>query len=147
MSVVFGEGAFGEARPVYGFPIILALSLIGCIAGSLLTQPDDEGVLKNFYLKVRPWGFWKPIRDKVLHEYPGLVANKNLRRDMFNVVVGIAWQTALTATGIFLVIEEWTYLLACVAVIAVTSIVLKYNWYDKMEDYPEDLPAALTASD
>ena len=147
MSVVFGEGAFGEARPVYGFPIILALSLIGCIAGSLLTQPDDEGVLKEFYLKVRPWGFWKPIHDKVLHEHPGLVANKNLRRDMFNVVVGIAWQTALTATGIFLVIEEWMCLLACVAVIAVTSIVLKYNWYDKMEDHPTDLPAALTASD
>jgi hypothetical protein len=66
---------------------------------------------------------------------------------MFNVAVGIIWQTALTATGICLVIEEWTYLLVCVAVTAVTSIVLKYNWYDKIEDYPKDLPAALTAGD
>jgi len=139
MTLLFGEGAFGEASPVYGFPIILALSLVGCIAGSLLTQPDDEEVLKKFYLKVRPWGFWKPIHEKVLHEHPDVVANKDLRRDMFNVAVGIIWQTALTATGIFLVIEEWTYLLVCVAVTAVTSVVLKYNWYDKMEDYPKDL--------
>jgi Na+/proline symporter len=139
MTLLFGEGAFGNARPVYGFPIILALSLIGCIAGSLLTQPDHEEVLKNFYLKVRPWGFWKPIHEKVLHEHPDLEVNKGFRRDMFNVVVGIIWQTALTATGIFLVIEAWTYLLTCVAVTAVTSIVLKYNWYDKMEDYPKDL--------
>jgi len=140
MTLLFGEGAFGQARPVYGFPIILALSLIGCIAGSLLTQPDDEEVLKRFYRKVRPWGFWQPIHEKVLREHPDLEGNKDLRRDMFNVVVGITWQTALTATGIFLVIEAWTYLLASVAVTVVASIVLKYNWYDKMENHPKDLP-------
>jgi SSS family solute:Na+ symporter len=139
MTLVFGEGAFGEARPVYGFPIILVLSLIGCIAGSLMTKPDDEAVLEKFYLKTRPWGFWKPIHEKVLQEHPELAANEDLKRDMFNVVVGIVWQTALTATGIFLVIEQWTYMLMCVAAIAVTSIILKYNWYDKMEDYPKDL--------
>jgi len=139
MSLLFGEGAFGEARPVYGFPIILALSVIGCIAGSVLTPPDDEDVLKNFYRMVRPWGFWKPIHEKVLREHPDLERNRDFRRDMVNVVVGIIWQTALTATGIFLVIEEWTVLLACVGVTAVTSIVLKFNWYDRMEDHPKDL--------
>ncbi len=142
MTLLFGEGAFGEARPVYGFPIILAFSLIGCIAGSLFTAPDDEAVLKNFYIKVRPWGFWKPIHEKVVREQPGLAANKDLKRDMFNIVVGIIWQTALTAAGIFLVIEQWKYLLVCAAVVAVTSMVLKYNWYDKMEDYPKDLQAS-----
>ncbi|UCG85432.1 MAG: Na+:solute symporter [Gemmatimonadota bacterium] len=139
MTVLFGEGAFGEARPVYGFPIILAFSLIGCIAGSLLTKPDDEVVLKNFYLKVRPWGFWKPIHDKLKREHTDLELNRCFKRDMLNIVVGIFWQTALTATGIFLVIEAWTYLLVSVAVTVVTSIVLKYNWYDKMENHPKDL--------
>jgi len=139
MTLLFGEGAFGEAKPVYGFPIILVLSLIGCIAGSLMTKPDDEVVLKEFYLKTRPWGFWKPIHEKVLQQHPELAANGDLKRDMFNVVVGIVWQTALTATGIVLVIEEWRYLLLCVAVIAVTSVILKYNWYDRMEDFPKDL--------
>ncbi len=147
MTILFGEGAFGEARPVYGFPIILVLSVIGCIAGSLLTRPDDEEVLKKFYLGVRPWGFWKPIHEKVLHEHPDLECNKNFKRDMFNVFVGIIWQTALTTAGIFLVIEEWTLLLVCVAVIAGTSTILKYNWYDKIEDYPKDLPEALPTSD
>src|SRR5690606_32758353 len=86
---------------LYAFPVILALSLVGCVAGSLLTPPDDEEVLKNFYLKVRPWGFWKPVYEKVAAEYPGLEANRDFGRDMFNVAVGIAWQTSITAAGIF----------------------------------------------
>ncbi len=52
------------------FPIILALSLIGCLAGTLATAPDDRAVLKDFYRRVRPWGFWGPIRDKVQKEDP-----------------------------------------------------------------------------
>lgn len=142
LSWIFGEGAFGEAAPVYGFPLILAISLIGCIAGSLMTPPDDEEVLKNFYLKVRPWGFWKPIHDKVVREYPGITANRDFGRDMFNVVVGTIWQTALVATGIYIVLQDLTALAICIGLIVVTSAILKVNWYDKMEDYPADLTLA-----
>ena len=122
---------------LYTFPIIFLLSLIGCIAGSLLTKPDDDEVLKNFYIKVRPWGFWKPIHDKVVQEHPGLEANHEFKRDAFNIVIGIIWQTALTAAGIFLVIQEYTSLLICAGIIAITSLILKVNWYDKITDYPQ----------
>ncbi|HEX7071301.1 MAG TPA: sodium:solute symporter family protein [Rhodothermales bacterium] len=134
MSLAFGSGAFGEAAPVYAFPVILLISLVGCVAGSLLTPPDDEEVLKNFYYRTRPWGFWRPIHEKVVEEHPEVVANGNFRRDMANIVVGIAWQTALTATGIFLVIREFEELALCVTVVLVTSAILKKNWYDKLED-------------
>ena len=131
---------FSNITEIYTFPIILVISLIGCILGTYLTPPDDEETLKNFYLRVRPWGFWKPIHEKLLAEYPDLEANRNFGRDMVNVVVGIVWQTALTATGIFLVIEMYSALLACIAVVLVTSAFLKYNWYDKLEDYPREHP-------
>nr|WP_243663381.1 sodium:solute symporter [Rhodothermus marinus] len=132
---------------IYTFPIILGVSLVGCIAGSLFTPPDDEEVLKNFYLKVRPWGFWKPIHEKLAAEFPELEANRNFKRDMLNVAVGIVWQTALTAAGIYLVLERTTELLICAGLIVACSIFLKYNWYDRMEDYPRDLEqyAAKTA--
>lgn len=140
MTWIFGNAAFGQAQPVYAFPAILGISIVGCIAGSLLTPPDDEEVLKNFYLKVRPWGFWGPVHAKVLRDYPGLEANRDFKRDAVNVAVGIVWQTALTATGIFLVIEEWGRLFACLGVVVLTSVVLKVNWYDKLEDYPKETP-------
>ncbi len=124
---------------IFSFPIILAVSLVGCVAGSLLTGPDDEEVLKRFYLRVRPWGFWKPIHDKLALERPGLLANRAFGRDMFNVVVGTAWQTALVAAGIYLVLQDFVALGICLAVVVVGSLILKFNWYDKMEDYPADL--------
>lgn len=135
---------FGQATPLYAFPLILGLSLVGCIAGSLLTEADPPEVLKDFYLKVRPWGFWKPVHDAVVAEHPEIQANRHFRRDAVNVLVGIAWQTGLVAIGILIVLEDWVALAIAVGVVLATSAFLKVNWYDTLEDYPEqpDLGAA-----
>jgi solute:Na+ symporter, SSS family len=132
------DGAFGAATPLYGFPIILGLSLVGCVAGSLLTRPDDEAVLKNFYIKTRPWGFWRPVHEKVVAEQPGLVANRHFKRDAVNVLVGVAWQTGLVAIGILLVLQDFRALSLVTLFVIAASAFLKFNWYDKLEDYPEE---------
>lgn len=126
-----------DVQPLYVFPINLLVSLLGSILGSLLTQPEEDEVLIKFYFRVRPWGFWKPIHQKALAQYPQLTANKDLGRDALNVAVGLIWQTALTAAGIFLVIQQYDYLAISVGVILLTSWFLKQNWYDKLQDWPE----------
>jgi Na+/proline symporter len=128
-----------DVAPIFAFPAVLALSLVGCIAGTLLTPPDDDEVLERFYLRVRPWGFWKPVHERLLLTHPGLVANTAFKRDMFNVVVGIVWQTALTATGIFIVLRDGRALAISASLVLVTAATLKLTWYDKLEDYPADL--------
>lgn len=128
-----------DLTPIYAFPIILGVSFLSCIIGSLTTQPDDMEVLKNFYLKVRPWGFWKPVYEALVIDHPEIQPNRDFKRDMFNVGVGIIWQTALTATGIYLVLEEYLYLSIAVSITLVASIILKYNWYDKLENHPSDI--------
>ena len=115
------------------FPIILALSLIGCFAGTLLTAPDEEAVLKNFYRRVRPWGFWGPIREKVQREDPTFQPNPDFLRDMFNVVVGIAWQTSLVAFPVYLVIRRYEISAAAFGIAMATSIILKFTWYDHLK--------------
>jgi SSS family solute:Na+ symporter len=116
------------------FPLTFAISLAGCLAGTWLTQPEDEEVLKDFYRHVRPWGFWGPILAKVRAEDPGFERNKDFWRDMFNVVVGITWQISLVAFPIYLVIQEFRRAAITGAVIAVTSIVLKFTWYDRLRE-------------
>ncbi|MDH3987576.1 MAG: Na+:solute symporter [Gammaproteobacteria bacterium] len=116
------------------FPLLLLVALAGSIAGCLLTEPDDEEVLKKFYKQSRPWGFWTPIYEKVVAEDPEFVRNENFARDWMNVVVGIIWQVTLVVMPIFLVIRKFDSLAVSAAVCVATTWVLKKHWYDRLED-------------
>jgi SSS family solute:Na+ symporter len=123
---------------IYAFPYILAISVVGCIAGTYLSEPEPDEVLMDFYMRVKPWGFWKPVLLKVQQRYPGFQPNRNFRRDMFNVAVGIAWQTSLVALPIFLVIHETTSVFVSLAVLVVTSVILKFTWWSRLDEASRD---------
>ena len=123
---------FDGVFDLYTFPLMLALSLAGCVIGTLLTKPVDEEVLKAFYRQVRPWGFWGPIREKVMAESPDFKANDNFSRDAMNVVVGVIWQTSLVMLPIYIVLQQMTPILATAAIALVTSAILKVTWFDKL---------------
>ena len=125
---------WGLERNMALFPIILGISAATAILVSLLTKPDDVEVLKKFYKQVRPWGFWGPIRDMVCREDPNFKPNTNFSRDMLNSAVGIAWQTMLVLIPIYLVIKSFRNMWIAIAVLVVTSIFLKINWYNKLEE-------------
>ena len=74
-------------------------------------------------------------------DYPSVSRNKNFSRDAINVLIGIVWQTSLTAAPIFMVIQHWHEFVIAMTVAVVTSIFLWFNWYKKLEDYPADTPA------
>ena len=119
---------------LYSFPFILLISAVASIIASLLTQPEDEKLLKDFYTHVRPWGFWKPVYKMVVRDNPNFKRNKNFGRDMINVAVGIAWQMTLVIIPVYLVIKEKMPLFVSVVILVVSSIFLKKNWYDKLEE-------------
>jgi Na+/proline symporter len=127
---------WGFEKNLATFPAILAVALLGSVAGSLLTKPDDQRVLEEFYLRVRPWGFWGPIARAVEARVPGAAPNRELPRDMLNVAVGIVWQTALTTTGVYLVIQDYRGLAISIVAIVASSVWLKVAWYDHLRDYP-----------
>lgn len=116
------------------FPIILVVSTFFSIVVSLLTKPEDESVLKEFYRSVRPWGFWKPIEQKVLAEDPNFRPNRDFAKDMINVAVGIVWQTTFVLIAVYLVLQRFKPLAICAGLLVVTSIFLKFNWYNKLEE-------------
>ncbi len=124
------------------FPLVLALSLVGCLAGTLLTKPEDEEVLKDFYRHVRPWGFWAPIHQKVVRQDPTFKRNQDFLRDMFNIVVGIVWQVSLVVLPMYIVIREFTRAALTAAVILITSAILKFSWYDRLEQREIESQAA-----
>ena len=123
-----------EALPLYWWPVLFVLSMAGCLIGTYAAPPTDEGVLKNFYKTVRPWGFWKPIHQKVVVEDPSFVANKRFKLDMFNVVIGIVGQLCFTLLPMYFILGMQKPLWITIASIIAIVIILKKTWWDKLEN-------------
>ncbi|MGA2684308.1 MAG: sodium:solute symporter family protein [Verrucomicrobiota bacterium] len=123
---------FPDVHAINTFPIILGISLIVCLIATFLTKAEEMGVLKDFYRRVRPWGFWGPVHALVVKEDPTFQRNKDFFRDMFNIVFGTIWQTCFIVLAMFLVTRHFRNMLITLAVLVITSIILKFNWYDKL---------------
>ena len=120
-------------NPLYTVPVILVISAIGSVLGTLFTEPEEDAILMQFYRTVNPWGAWGPVRAKVMQADPTFRPNPNFGRDSANVSVGIVWQLCLTALPIYLVLRQWHWVMAIAATLVVTTVFIKFNWYDKLE--------------
>jgi Na+/proline symporter len=125
--------AFPEIKPLEAFPALMLISAVGSVAGSLLSPPEEEGVLLDFYTRTRPWGWWGPIRELAVRRDPEFRPNKDFGLDLLNIVVGIIWQTSFVALPIYVVIRHWNEAMVCLGIIAFTSLILKRTWYDRLE--------------
>lgn len=117
---------------LYLFPVFLIISIAGCVFGTYIYPPTDEETLMNFYRSVRPWGFWKPIHDKVVSKYPEFNTNKDFKRDMFNIMVGVVAQTVLVILPFYIIVGHWTALGVTLAILVICGILLKKYWYDHL---------------
>lgn len=125
---------FEGILPLYVWPLLFLISVIGCIAGTYTAPPTDRAILKAFYSTVRPWGFWKPVHNDVVAENPSFQPNKRFKLDMFNVVLGIIAQCCLTILPMYLVLWMKLPLLVTVVILTIIILILKRTWWDKLED-------------
>lgn len=120
---------------LYYWPVLFLLSLAGSILGSYATPPTEETALMSFYRTVRPWGFWKPIHQKVLAADPAFVGNRNFRLNAFNIFLGITGQLCLTILPMYIVLWLKGPLLITVVLLLIICFILKRTWWDKLNEY------------
>jgi Na+/proline symporter len=125
---------YPSLQVVYSYPLIVLFAVIISIIVSINTKPEDDEVLIKFYKQVRPWGFWKPVHDKIVAQDPNFKTSANFLRDMFNVLVGIVWQTAIKLLPIYLILLQYYSLGISLAIVFITTYILKKTWYDKLEE-------------
>ena len=121
-----------DMNRIYILPFSLLISTIASIVVCLRTPPEKDEVLESFYRNVRPWGFWEPVYENLVRKNPNLQKNTNFRRDAFNVGVGIIWQLNLMVIPICIVIRQYDTLWISIVVLVITSIIMKFTWYDKL---------------
>lgn len=119
---------------LYVWPILFLISIAGCIIGTYTAPPTPTDTLVSFYKTVKPWGFWGPIKEKVMQEDSTFIPNNQFGLDMFNVVLGIIAQCCLTILPMYIVL--WMKLPLLITILILTAIVfiLKKTWWDKLEN-------------
>ena len=95
---------------------------------------ENKEEVKKFYKKTNPWGFWGPIRKEVQHEDPEFMPNNELKKDLFNILIGIIWQMAQVVIPIYFMIRQSYELMAWSVVLITTTWLLKKYWWDRLKD-------------
>ncbi len=122
-----------HVHAIYLFPIIFMVSLTGSFLGTYLTKPTEMNTLKSFYKSVRPWGWWKPVYNELLKEDSNFQKNTDFWKDMLNCVIGIIWQSSMIVMPIYFVIRDYPKATISLLVFVITSIILKFTWFDKVK--------------
>ena len=119
---------------LYYFPVLFVISIAGCLIGTYTAPATEAAVLDNFYKTVRPWGFWKPVHERVIKADPGFQANKRFGLDMFNVVLGIIAQLCLTVLPMYIVLGMQLPFIVTLVLIIIIVFILKRTWWNKLEN-------------
>jgi SSS family solute:Na+ symporter len=125
---------FSGIQFLYYFPLLFIISMAGCLIGTYTAPSTDTEILKAFYRTVRPWGFWKPIRQLVMVEDAAFEPNTRFKLDMFNIVLGVIAQLCLTILPMYLILGMKMPLIYTLSAIAVIGFILKRTWWDKLEN-------------
>jgi len=121
------------ALPEYAtFLVPAAASLLGCLIGTFLTPPTDEAVLDNFYQITQPFGFWKPMRDKLSFPQQAKIQQEN-RRDCIAICIAVPWQLVLFLTGMMVITKQWEQLGWLLLLLILLSIGLYFTWFRYLE--------------
>ncbi len=132
---------FPDAPIYYVFPLICTASLITSIAVSLATKPVAANVLIDFYESVRPFGLWKPIRQKARLSPDQLSAkSERLSITLLNVALGMLMITGLYLFPMYLVGHWYAKSILWFALAAAPAIALKYTWYQNLPESHSETP-------
>jgi hypothetical protein len=104
------------------------MSLIGIVAGTLLTKPIDGRTVQNFYNKTRPFGAWGKYRDALPASTREAIKKENTR-DIISVFIAVPWQLVLFMFMMNLVFKAWSQALTLGLIFIGLSVALYFNWF------------------
>ncbi len=125
---------FFDTWPVFVvFPLIVVASLLLSILGSLLTRPVDQEVLFSFYRSVRPFGFWRPVKEAFIHSREKKVSvSENAWVAFLNVILGMAAIASLYLFPMYLVGHWYRSSIISLGVGLAAVLILKFTWHRKL---------------
>jgi len=132
LAAVIVPEIFPNTLELYLFPILLTISFLGSVLGTYSAPSTNEKILIEFYSNVKPWGFWNPIKNKLLENNKLVKDEATFGKDMLNVGIGIIAQTSLVIIPMYLIFGQIYPLLITLGVLIICLFLLKKYWWNKL---------------
>ena len=120
------------------FAVLFVISVVTSVGASLATAPTDMQTLCDFYRRVRPAGFWGPVRAQCAGDAPPHKPD-HTPLDALSVLVGTIGVQALWLTSTYAVTHQWRAFAVAAVVTLAAAIVLYFTWYRQLPDPDEDV--------
>ncbi|NQZ59924.1 MAG: sodium:solute symporter, partial [Lentisphaeraceae bacterium] len=117
----------------------LVAGLVGAIIGTFCSKETDDDVLKNFYIKTRPFGFWGHLKRQLPQAEQDKM-NKEHFNDLISVPFALLWQVAMFLAPMLVVLHHWQAFAWTMVLFVVGGTGLYFFWYRNLPEanYYED---------
>lgn len=119
--------AFRDAPEYIGFSVIASLVLVTMIIVSLLTPAVPPATIRNFFLRTRPFGFWKAVRRELPADDVRRMRREN-RRELAALLLAVPGQIVLFLLPMTVVMHRWRDAALLALALLVCSIGLRRIW-------------------
>jgi len=122
-----------NAPPFATFGFVMVCSTVGTIIGTFLGKPTDMDTLLKFYKRIRPFGFWKPVRELCEPEFVAGVEKENTH-DLRLLIPACVWQVTLFWMMTALVAQKWISFVGSFIIVVMLSLFLYKYWYKNLKN-------------
>lgn len=115
---------------------IISSLIITTIIG-LIVKPTDKQILVSFYSRIRPFGFWGPVRREAIAQ--GLVKASD-REPMWDAINGLivpVFQFMIALLPFYLFLRKWPQFWMAAGLLAIVTIILYFTWYKNLPSKDE----------
>jgi len=102
-----------------------------------LFKPADMEVLVKFYAKVRPFGFWGPVRAEAVRRDLVPAGDRMPSIDLLNAFITAGFQLSLALVPFYLFLHRMPELSFWLAALVVLAVVLYFTWYKNLPSKEE----------
>jgi SSS family solute:Na+ symporter len=114
------------------FPVLSGISLVSCLIFSFLFPPASNNALKNYFRRIRPFGFWKPVRQMLEESGEDTSRFARDRLDIPNAIVATFFFIFLYLFMMDLVLHNWNRVLSLLILLLGGGLILYFNWLKRL---------------
>ncbi len=131
-TIILQKILFAYWSPALTLAFDTLLSLCLTVIIGFISKPTDMEVLLRFYSRVRPFGFWKPVRLEA--QKRGLVPQKDKMPaiDALNGFLTMGFQLALALVPFYFLLRFWNKAIIWGVVTVVLAVILYFTWYKNL---------------